>query len=76
LCDPKDLSVQLVIELDDSSHQAARRRARDGFLDKALEAAEVRVLHFPAKRTYSVQDIREAILRHLSEPATPHPLQN
>ena len=66
LCDPKDLSVQLVIELDDASHQEARRQDRDGFLDKALAAADVRILHFQAKRTYSVQDIREAILKQLS----------
>lgn len=68
LCDPQDLSVQLVIELDDSSHQAARRQARDAFLDKAMAAADVRILHFPAKRDYSVQDIREAIHHRLSNP--------
>ena len=62
--------MQLVIELDDSSHQAARRRTRDEFLDKALAAADVRVLHFPAKRAYSVQDIREAIHDQLSNTRT------
>lgn len=61
VCDPNDLSVQFVVELDDSSHQQSRRQARDEFLDKALAAAEVPVFHFPVTRTYSVQDIRGAI---------------
>lgn len=61
ICDTGDLSVQFVVELDDSSHQQYRRQARDEFLDKALTAAGVPVFHFPVKRTYSVQDIRGAI---------------
>lgn len=61
VCDPSDLSVQFVVELDDSSHQQSRRQARDEFLDKALAAAGVPVFHFPVKRNYSVQDIRGAI---------------
>ena len=61
VCDPNDLSVQFVVELDDSSHQQARRLARDEFLNKALAAAGVPVFHFPVKRSYSVQDIRGAI---------------
>jgi very-short-patch-repair endonuclease len=61
VCDPKDLSVQFVVELDDSSHQQSRRQDRDEFLDKALAAAGVPVFHFAVKRTYSVQDIRRAI---------------
>ena len=61
VCDPKDLSIQFVVELDDSSHQGSRRQARDEFVDKALEAAGVPIFHFPVKRTYSVQDIRATI---------------
>ncbi len=61
LCDPNDLSVQFVVELDDSSHQTPRRQARDEFLDDALKAAGVPVRHFPVKHTYSVQDIRGAV---------------
>ncbi len=61
VCDPSDLSVQFVVELDDSSHQQSRRQARDEFLDKALAAAGVPVFHFPVKRAYVVQDIRGAI---------------
>lgn len=66
-CDAKDLAVKFVIELDDSSHQQSSRHARDEFVDKALAAAGVPVFHFPAKRTYSIQDIREVIF---AQPAT------
>lgn len=63
VCDCSDLSVQFVVELDDSSHQQSRRRARDEFLDKALSAAGVPIYHFPVKRTYSAPDIRGVIFR-------------
>jgi len=60
-CDPKDLSVQFVVELDDASHQQSRRQTRDEFLEKALVAAAVPIFRFPAKRTYSIQDIQNVI---------------
>ena len=61
VCDPNDLTVQFVVELDDSSHQGSRRQSRDEFVDKALGAAGVPIFHFQVKRTYSVQDIRATI---------------
>jgi len=61
VCDPNDLSIQFVVELDDSSHQQSRRQARDEFLDKALGVAGVPVFHFPVKRAYAFQEIRAAI---------------
>lgn len=61
VCDPNDFSVQLAIELDDSSHRRADRRRRDDFVDKAFAAADVRLFRLPVKRTFSVEDIREAI---------------
>jgi very-short-patch-repair endonuclease len=73
VCDPTDLSVQFVIELDDSSHQRPRRQKRDDFLDKALAAAGVRLLRFRAKRGYSVQDIRQAIVGKSEAVDTPSP---
>jgi len=69
-CDPSDLSVQFVVELDDSSHQRSRRQSRDDFLDKALAAAGVRLFRFPVKRTYTVQDIRGTIFGAQKEQET------
>lgn len=34
----------VAVELDDSSHQRAKAKERDGFVDWALEAAGVRVV--------------------------------
>jgi hypothetical protein len=57
LCDPSTLATVAVIELDDKSHQAERRKQRDAFVDSALSAAGVPVLHVPAQKTYSTTDI-------------------
>ena len=65
VCDPKDMAVQFVVELDDSSHQQSGRQARDEFLDKALTVAGVPVFHFQVKRTYSIQEIRRTIFEKI-----------
>lgn len=44
--------ILLVIELDDRSHQRADRRRRDAFVDDALAAAGVPILHVPAATAY------------------------
>ena len=61
VCDPDDLSIQFVIELDDKSHAKAKRQSRDEFVNQALAAAGVPLSRFPVKRTYSVQDIQNEI---------------
>ncbi len=60
-CDPKDLSVQFVVELDDQSHVRSNRQDRDEFVDKALQAAGVPIYHFTAKRAYSVGEIQKTL---------------
>lgn len=61
LCQPSTWQVVGVIELDDRSHQSERRRERDSFLDAALSAAGIPVLHVPAQRSYVVADIQRQI---------------
>ena len=61
VCDPNDLSIQFAVELDDSSHSQSKRRNRDNFLNDALKAAEVPLFRFPAKQTYSVQEIKSLL---------------
>ena len=63
LCDPTDLKVVTAIELDDKSHDAPSRQQRDSFVDAALGAAGIPVHHFSAKRSYSVHDLRSAIMQ-------------
>lgn len=61
LCNPGDLSFVCAIELDDKSHAQDKRKGRDGFVDGVCAAMKLPLLHFPAKRGYTVEGLREAI---------------
>lgn len=58
ICRIEDLSVACAVELDDASHQRAERRARDEFVDAALNAAGITVLHIKVQRRYSLNALR------------------
>lgn len=47
ICDPRTLSPQFGIELDDSSHQRADRQERDAFVDQVFHEAGLPILHIP-----------------------------
>lgn len=55
----------MVIELDDASHEEEARRDRDTFVDAALTAAGLPILHIPAQRTYAPADLAASIQRKL-----------
>ena len=57
VCGKDDLSILGVIELDDQSHKAAKRQERDSFLDSAMNASGIPILHIQAQKTYSISDI-------------------
>ncbi len=59
--DPKDMTIQFAIELDDKSHQKQSRQTRDEFVDQVLAASGVPIFRFPAKSSYSEQDIRSRL---------------
>ena len=61
LCDPASLTILGVIELDDKSHLAERRKQRDAFVDAALRDAGIPILHVTAQRAYSTSDVRAQI---------------
>jgi hypothetical protein len=65
LCTRDKLSPVLVIELDDASHEEESRRDRDTFVDAALTAAGMPILHVPAERTYVPADLAAAIQQKL-----------
>jgi hypothetical protein len=67
VCD-KDLAPILVIELDDSSHEAEKRKTREEFVDQVLSAAAVPIVRVPARRGYVLEDIRKLIRIHLPPP--------
>lgn len=45
LCDPKNLYVKLLIELDDTSHLREDRQERDKFVDMVYEKTGYKLLH-------------------------------
>jgi hypothetical protein len=71
LCDPVSLSIEGIVELDDSSHARADRQQRDAFVDQSLSAAGIPIFHIPAKQTYSVNAIRSALFNEVKAPSPP-----
>ena len=61
LCDPATLDPRCAIELNDKSHQRAVRQARDRFLAAACRHAELPLLTFDARNTYSVGEVAATI---------------
>lgn len=63
LCDPEAVRPLLVIELDDASHERAARQERDEFVDRALMAAGVPILHVKVAHAYVARELDDAIQR-------------
>ena len=62
LCNPENLAVKAIIELEDSTHSnSAERARRDDFVDKVLKKCG-----YPVIYTYSGANIEELIDRSLS----------
>ncbi len=61
LCDPQQLDVKAVVELDDQTHEKLERQARDLFVDQVMNFTGIPIFHFSVKRGYSVTEIREAL---------------
>ena len=63
--DKQNLQPLLVIELDDSTHEQYKRKLRDSFVDKILEAANLKILH--VKPGYNRQELEKNIVEVVSE---------
>ena len=61
LAEKENLKPLLAIELDDSSHNYKKRRARDEFVEKALRDAGLSLLRIKYKRSYDIQEILKLI---------------
>lgn len=61
LCSTSGSRPLLAIELDDSSHAKKSRRERDSFVDESLAAAGLAMLRVPARKAYSVEELRASI---------------
>lgn len=65
LVDERTTEICLVVELDDKTHEQPERKERDQFVDQALTAAEVPILHVKAAARYEPPELRKAIKRAL-----------
>lgn len=62
LCSKNDLSVVCAVELDDQSHQQRKRQERDAFLVGLCQAVALPLIQVPARRSYSVPELRAKVL--------------
>lgn len=57
LFDKEYFTPQIVIELDDSSHQLPTRVARDGFVDAVMAKVGIKIVHIKTAGTYNLEGI-------------------
>ena len=69
ICDSSTFAVKFAIELDDRSHKEGKRKDRDEFVDSAMAAAGIPIHHFPVKKAYSIDEIKNSIWK----PEIPEP---
>lgn len=65
LCDSNDLSILCAIELNDSSHNSKKRKERDAFLEAVCESAGFPLVQVPARATYKIDEVRDAVAMYL-----------
>ncbi len=61
VCDRAALKPILVIELDDASHDAEDRQARDLLVDRVLAGAGLPILHVRAQQAYAPAELKGQI---------------
>ena len=66
LCDPKTMKPVVGIELDDGSHQQAKRKTRDAFVEQVFESAGLPLIQIPNQRAYSRADLAALLEMHLA----------
>lgn len=71
VCSATDLALLGVVELDDQTHGREDRSKRDEFVDLALAAAEIPVVHFSAKKGYTLPDVRAKLAELLGRKSAP-----
>lgn len=64
-----DLAPAVAVELDDSSHDEEERAERDQFVDQALAAAALPIVHVRAKHGYKIDELREMLSPYIKTPA-------
>lgn len=65
ICNKNDLSFICAVELDDASHNTAKTKKRDAFLENACGSAHFPLIRVPAKASYNVDEIRDLLKEYL-----------
>lgn len=65
LCDKTNIEPILAIELDDSSHNNSQRIDRDIFVNNALKAANLPILHINVRPGYNPNEIKASIMEKI-----------
>ena len=61
LCNPNDLSVIAVIELDDKSHSQQKKIKRDLFVESTCKTARLKLHRFKAAASYAVDEVKNEL---------------
>jgi ssDNA-binding Zn-finger/Zn-ribbon topoisomerase 1 len=61
LCNPSDLSILSVVELDDSTHTQAKTIKRDKLVEDACASSSLKLHRFKAAHSYNISDVRMTI---------------
>ncbi len=67
LVNPLTTAPLLIIELDDSTHEAHHRKVRDAFVDEAMYQAQIPILHVPLRQRYDENNLRTQIVEILRQ---------
>lgn len=67
LCSNDFLRPELVIELDDRSHEQEERHERDEMVDRILNDAGIPVLRVPAQAAYTPRELMQQIQQRLGQ---------
>lgn len=65
LCDPSDLSIKCVLELNDKSHSRSDRMARDKFLSNTFKSVGLPIIWVTASRSYNHHELRDSVRKSL-----------
>lgn len=68
VCDATTMKILYAVELNDRSHESARRQARDKFVTAAMKSAGIPIVWVKAQRAYSIDELRNQIPQGLSLP--------
>ena len=61
ICSPENLKPLYGIELDDSSHKRSDRKKRDAYVNEVFEAANLRLIRFQNKQSYTIEEVKAAL---------------